>query len=221
LPPLTADVELAFPDRLIRDADGTLIEVDNRSANLQRQDMNDLKWGFNAWFPFGPQPKGGTPNGFEFSVFDTWVQKDEILIRDGIPILNLLNGAPSSLAGGQPRHQIDWTALIYKDGLGAALNGTWKSATSVSGGDPLAPDNLYFSAIGVVNLRLFVDLARLPATQGESWAHGARIALQVLNVADRRQSVQDSAGATPIAFAPGYLDPVGRTVWLTLRKSFQ
>ena len=53
LPPLTADVEQAFPERFMRDADGTLIEVDNRSVNLQHQNLNDLKWGFNAWFPFG------------------------------------------------------------------------------------------------------------------------------------------------------------------------
>jgi hypothetical protein len=221
LPPLTADVELAFPERFIRDADGTLVEIDNRSVNLQRQDMNDLKWGFNAWIPFGNSVKGSTPNRLEFSVFDTWYLKDEILIRDGIPELNLLNGAPSSLAGGQPRHQIDWTALVYKDGLGAALNGTWKSATSVSTGDALEQNTLQFSALGIVNLRLFADLSRLPATHGEPWAHGMRVAFQVMNVFDRRQSVQDSAGITPLAFAPGYLDPVGRTVWLTLRKSFQ
>jgi hypothetical protein len=221
LPPLTAGVELAFPERFVRDADGTLIEVDNRSVNLQRQDMNDLKWGFNAWFPFGPATKGGTPNRFELSAFDTWVQKDEILIRDGIPELNLLNGAPSNGAGGQPRHQIDWTALVYKDGLGAGFNGTWHSATSVAGGDPPATDALRFSALGTVNLRLFADLSRLPATHDQHWAHGMRVAFQVLNLLDRRQSVQDSEGATPIAFAPGYLDPVGRTVWLTLREAFQ
>jgi hypothetical protein len=221
LPPLTADVELAFPERFVRDLGGTLIEVDNRSVNLQRQDMNDLKWGFNAWFPFGSQPKGGTPNRVELSAFDTWVLKDDILIRDGIPTLNLLNGAPSSLAGGQPRHQVDWSALVYKDGLGAALNGTWKGATSVGTGDSLAPESLSFSALGTVNLRLFADLGRLPATRDEQWAHGMRVAFQVLNLFDRRQTVQDSAGVTPLAFAPGYLDPVGRTVWLTLRKAFQ
>jgi hypothetical protein len=221
LPPLTAAVELAFPERFVRDLGGTLIEVDNRSVNLQRQDMSDLKWGFNAWFPFGSQHKGGTPNRFEFSAFDTWVRKDEILIREGIPPLNLLNGAPSNGAGGQPRHQIDWTALAYRDGLGAALNGTWKSATSVGIGDALTPDTLRFSALGTVNLRLFADLGRLPATHGQQWAQGARVALQVLNVTDRRQSVQDSLGVTPIAFAPGYLDPVGRTVWFTVRKAFQ
>jgi iron complex outermembrane recepter protein len=106
----------------------------------------------------------------------------------------------------------DWTALVYRDGLGAALNGTWKSATSVSGGDALAPDTLRFSALATANSRLFADLGRLPATHREQWAQSARVALQVLNVADRRQSVQDSTGVTPIAFAPGYLDPVGRTV---------
>jgi len=220
LPPLTAGVEQAFPERFIRDVDGTLIEVDNRSVNLQRQNLNDLKWGFNAWFPFQNSVRGGTPNRFEFSVFDTWYLKDEILIRDGIPTLNLLNGAPSTAAGGQPRHQIDWTALVYRDGLGAALSGTWKGATSVESGDALAPESLSFSALGTVNLRLFADLGRLPATHDHSWTRGMRVAFQVLNLFDRRQSVEDSAGLTPLAFAPGYLDPVGRTVSLTVRKAF-
>jgi outer membrane receptor protein involved in Fe transport len=43
----------------------------------------------------------------------------------------------------------------------------------------------------------------------------------VVNLFDRRQSVLDSVGATPLAFAPGYLDSTGRTVWLTVRKAFQ
>jgi hypothetical protein len=86
LPPLTEDVELAFPECFIFDADGTHVEVDNRSMSLQRQDMNDLKWGFNAWFPIGPATKGGTSNRFEFPAFDTWVQKDAILTRDAIPM---------------------------------------------------------------------------------------------------------------------------------------
>jgi hypothetical protein len=221
LPPLTDDVQLAFPERFIRDADGTLIEVDNRSVNLQRQDLSDLKWGLNAWFPFGSQPKGATPNRFEFSVFDTWYLKDDILIRDGIPRLDLLNGAPSNGAGGQSRHQIDWSALVYKDGVGAVLSGTWRSATSVDSSDWSHPDALRFSALGTVNLRLFAELGRLPATHDQQWAQGARVALQVLNVLGRRQSVQDSTGITPIAFAPGYLDPMGRTVWFTVRKAFQ
>lgn len=134
----------------------------------------------------------------------------------------VVDRSPSvNAAGRQPRHQIDWSALVYSDGQGAALNGTWKSATSVGAGDALAADTLRFSALAAVNLRLFADLGRLPATHGQSWAHGMRVAFQVMNVFDRRQSVRDSAGVEPIALASGYLDPVGRTVWLTIRKAFQ
>lgn len=220
LPPLTADVEQAFPERFVRDADGTLIEVDNRSVNLQHQNLNDLKWGFNAWFPFGASANGAAPNRFEFSVFDTWYLRDDILIRDGIPRLDLLNGAPSNVSGGQPRHRVDARALIYKDGVGAVLSGTWHSATAVGTGDPLAPDTLSFSALGTLDLRTFADLGQLPMLREQPWAKGTRLSLLVLNLLDKRQTVLDSTGITPIAFLPGYLDPIGRTVWFTIRKVF-
>jgi hypothetical protein len=220
LPPLTTDVELAFPERFIRDADGTLTEVDDRSVNLQRQNLNDLKWGFNAWFPWGTAPAGASPNRLEISAFDTWYLRDQILIRDRIAPLDLLNGAPSDVAGGQPRHRIDLRGILYKDGIGAVLSGTWRSSTSVGSGDPSAPDALSFSALGTLDSRIFVDFARLRFTRSLPWAKGARASLVILNVLDRRQSVFDATGVTPLAFAPGYLDPPGRTLWLTLRKVF-
>jgi outer membrane receptor protein involved in Fe transport len=42
----------------------------------------------------------------------------------------------------------------------------------------------------------------------------------VTNAFDRRQSVHDANGATPTAFEPGFLDPLGRVLALTLRKVF-
>ncbi len=45
LPPLTTDVELAFPERFVRGAGGSLLEIDNRWINLQHQNLDDLKWG--------------------------------------------------------------------------------------------------------------------------------------------------------------------------------
>lgn len=92
---------------------------------------------------------------------------------------------------------------MYTDGLGAGLNGSWRSATSVAGRDAIAPDTLRFSALDTVNLMLLVDLSRLPATRGQPWAHGMRVAFLVLNLFDRPQSVQDSAGMTPLAFRAG------------------
>jgi hypothetical protein len=218
LPPLTSDVELAFPERFIRNADGTLTEVDDRSVNLQRQHLNDLKWGFNVWYPLGTA-SGPSPNRLEFSAFDTWYLRDQILIRDGIPQLDLLNGAPSDVAGGQPRHRIDLRGILYKDGFGWVVSGTWRSATSVIS-DPSSPDSLSFSALGTLDSRMFVDLARLPYTRDAGWAKGTRASLVILNVLNRRQRVLDESGGTPLAFSPGYLDPAGRTLWVTVRKVF-
>jgi iron complex outermembrane receptor protein len=63
-----------------------------------------------------------------------------------------------------------------------------------------------------VDRRAYADLSRLPATRGVGWARGPRVALQVLNLFDRRQSVRDATDVTPLAFAPGYLDPAGLSV---------
>ena len=44
---LTAETEDAFPDRFIRDADGTLIAVDATPINIASQRSSELRWGFN------------------------------------------------------------------------------------------------------------------------------------------------------------------------------
>ena len=221
LPPLTPDVELAFPERFMRDAQGALVEVDDRWVNLERQRIDDLKWGFNLWLPLGTAstPRNAS-NRFEFSLFDTWYLRDTVLIRDGVPPLDLLNGAPSDVTGGQPRHRVELRSLIFKDGYGAVLSGAWRSPSVVGNGDPSAPDMFYFSALTTVDLRLFADLERVAATGHHAWAKGARMSLAVTNLFDQRQSARDSNGVTPLAFEPGYLDPLGRVIALNVRKVF-
>lgn len=54
--------------------------------------------------------------------------------------------------------------LLYHDGPGAALTGTWHSAIVVDTATGTAPGAPKFSALNTVNLRLFADFARLPAT---------------------------------------------------------
>ncbi|HEY2749962.1 TonB-dependent receptor [Phenylobacterium sp.] len=53
-PAVTADIEAAFPDRFLRDADGDLTEVDERPLNFASQDVSSLKWGFDYSRPIGP-----------------------------------------------------------------------------------------------------------------------------------------------------------------------
>jgi len=220
LPPTDAAVESAFPERFVRDADGTLISIDDRWVNLERERVNDVKWGVNVWIPIGESPAMAMANRIEFSLFDTWYLNDVTLIRPGIPELNLLDGAPSDVSGGQPRHKIEFHTLYHRDGLGVLLAVAWRSPTVVGTGDPAAPDPIYFSSLGTADLRVFLDLGHLPWTRGASWAQGARAALAVTNLFDRRQTVHDADGATPTAFDPGFLDPLGRVLALTVRKVF-
>ena len=49
---------------------------------------------------------------------------------------------------------------------------------------------------------------------------GTRVTLSFDNLLDSRQRVTDATGATPISFQPDYLDPVGRTIRLSIRKLF-
>jgi len=46
------------------------------------------------------------------------------------------------------------------------------------------------------------------------------VTLAVDNLFNQRQDVRDAAGNTPVAYQPAYLDPMGRTVKLTIRKLF-
>src|SRR6185437_9230579 len=47
LPPISEAVELAFPERFIRDTNGNLIEVDTRPVNLVLTEKDSVNWGFN------------------------------------------------------------------------------------------------------------------------------------------------------------------------------
>jgi len=220
LPPTNAAVESAFPDRFVRDADGTLIEIDDRWVNLEREQVDDVKWGVNVWIPVGESQAMAMANRIELSLFDTWYLRDVTLIRPGIPELNLLDGAPSDVTGGQPRHKIEFHTLYHRDGVGVLLAVAWRSPTVVGSGDPAAPDPIYFSSLGTADLRVFLDLGHLPWMRGASWAQGARASLAVTNLFDRRQTVRDADGATPTAFDPGFLDPLGRVLALSIRKVF-
>jgi hypothetical protein len=43
----TANAEAAFPDRFEREEDGTLVSVDSRAVNFDREEREAIRWGFN------------------------------------------------------------------------------------------------------------------------------------------------------------------------------
>jgi hypothetical protein len=57
-PGATAEIEAAFPDRFVRDADGRLLSIDYRPVNFERRDTSQLRWGIDFSIPISsPQAK--------------------------------------------------------------------------------------------------------------------------------------------------------------------
>lgn len=169
---------------------------------------------------------GGPPGGarLQLSVYHTWHIRDQILIRPGVPVLDLLNGSAVGSRGGQPQHEIEANATFFKNGLGAWLAANWQSGTLVRGGpSPLGgtTGDLHFSSIATLKLRLFADLGQQPKlVRSHPWLRGTRISVGVDNLFDTRLRVTDQNGVTPISYQPALLDPLGRSVRLSIRKQF-
>lgn len=161
----------------------------------------------------GMQPGQGR---FFASIYHTYRIRDEILIAEGLPVLDLLDGAATSSLGGSPRHEIQARGGVFRNGMGAVLNANWRGGARIDGGS--GPD-LHFSDLITVNLNLFADLgAQAGWVDRHPWLKGARLQLGVRNLFDDRTEVTSSAGGAPLTYQPDYLDPEGRSVNLSLRK---
>jgi iron complex outermembrane receptor protein len=165
---------------------------------------------------------GGANNGrLNFAVYYNRTLRDDVIIRPGVPVLDLLNGGALSANGGQARDEVEVQAGYSRNGLGARLSGDWHSGTRVdaSAADPNGA--LAFSAIATANLRLFANFGQMPGlVKDHPWLRGTRLTFGVTNLTDARVRVRDGTGATPIAYQPAYLDPVGRAVTISFRKLF-
>lgn len=180
--------------------------------------------------PRGPGGGGGPPGGggfgegrLQLSLFHTWRFTDTILIRDGVPELDLLNGSATGNSGGVPRHLLEGRVAVNRNGIGGRISANWQSGTQVlvSPGGPPAPDDLTFSSLATINLRLFADLGqRWPLVRNNPWLRGTRVSIGIDNLFDDRIDVRDRAGANPINYQPDLVDPVGRRVEVSIRKLF-
>ncbi|KZE12122.1 MULTISPECIES: TonB-dependent receptor [Sphingomonas] len=152
-----------------------------------------------------------------FSIDHVWRLQDRLTLTDGGPVLDLLDGGALDLRGGRARHSVEAQAGAFKRGLGARITARWQAGTTLRG----PGGDLNYGDLATVDLNLFANLAeQMGGTKAPGWAKGARLSLGIVNLFDTRQAVRDATGATPIAFQQAYLNPLGRTIALSLRKLF-
>lgn len=170
---------------------------------------------------FGGRGGGQGGGRLQFALYHTWHLTDDVLIARNGPRLNLLDGDAIGQTGGQSRHELEGQAGYSNNGLGARLSVNYRSATRVDGGTATAPQTLNFGALTTANLRLFADFGqRLDLLKKHPWLRGTRVTLGIENVLNTRQRVTDASGVVPVSYQPDLLDPLGRTVRLSVRKLF-
>lgn len=169
-------------------------------------------------FGGGPGQAGGR---LQFALYHTWHLTDRVRIGAAGPVLDLLEGDTITNGGGQPRHEIEAQAGYNNNGLGVRLSANWQSATQVNAGLGGTGQTLDFGSLATVNLRLFGDLGqRIDLLRRYPWLRGVRVVVAADNLFNARQRVTDANGVVPFAYQGPYLDPLGRSVRISVRKLF-
>lgn len=175
--------------------------------------------GFGGGGGFGPG--GGMPSRWSLALYHTYRIEEEILIRPGVPVLDLLNGSAVSSNGGASRHEIELSGGVFHKGFGLRLQGTYKSGTTADGSGLPGSNDLRFSDLAAINAFLFVNLdQQTRVIKAMPFLKGSRITLRVDNILNDVIDVRDQNGDVPLGYQPAYLDPRGRVFELSFRKRF-
>lgn len=161
---------------------------------------------------------------YTIALYHTWNITNELTAPMGGPTFDLLEGFATDIQGVPPRHQLSFQAGVFQSWFGARLTVDWRSKAAARSFSPAPtspnPD-LTLSDFTTVNFSLFANPAeRLGGASAPGWIKGTRIGLSITNLFNTRPHVTDRNGSTPIIYQSGYLDPLGRTLRVSLRKSF-
>ncbi len=223
-PALTPAVERAFPDRVVRDPSGRLILVDARPIRIVR-DLNE-RISNSLVMAFLPTNKAAT-EGAELRAAGTWqmnvalnhdwLLRSELATHPGLPSLDRLRGDSA-----QSRHTLGFQVVAGRSGLNATLDGIWQGGYRFRGvNTPNGQRDYRFHALTRMNLRLAIEPQHLwPELKKMPWLSDLSLSFDVQNLLDsfRRATLDD--GSALAGYERYEVDPLGRTIQLTVRKRF-
>lgn len=233
----SAEIESAFPERFTRDAEGRLIALDARPINLAYSEsvtiQSNITWNKVLGAPPSPSnaaaPTPGTvppppsrqavPTRLMFGLRHTWRLRETIGLAPGIKRLDLLGGDALGRTGGMPAHELKFQGSAARGALTLNLDLAWRSGSTVNLG-PALTDRFTFAARGRFDLSLQYDFGKAQSTSPLAWLKGTVLRLDIFNLANSLPQVRDGTGATPPFYQPAYLEPLGRSMTLRLRKQF-
>ncbi len=222
-PGATALLQAAFPDRFVRDAAGRLVAADLRPVNIAVEKKRKLQLTTFLSAPLGPKPLPTAPetppSGTRAMLFSSLTGslrvQDIARPRVGAATIDLLDGGTLDGRGGRPRRELEGTVSVSKGALTLASYMQLQGPTRIR--DPLPAADLRFSGRTWILLDARADIAQLV---DRPWTRAMTINVTVENILNDRIDVRDATGAVPNRFQPAYLDPLGRSIRLGIRKLF-
>ena len=216
--PLT---QAGLPDLFVRDTTGDLTTVTFRPTNIFRERQQAINLTLAANGKLGrarPAAPGGAPPdrpSFYGGIGPTLRLSDRVQLRPDTAELNLLDGDTLS-SGITPRLAGYGYGGINYLGHGATFDFYCTGAARVRGG--VAAATLDFAPLCKVNLSGSLSLHYV--FPREAWTRQLGLKLEVANATNAQQRVRDGNGTVPFRYQRDLLDPIGRTVTLSLRKLF-
>lgn len=223
-PTLSPAVESAFRERIVRDASGRLVSVDARPISIAR----DLSERIDSSLTISLLPgasKGGEAAGAiaanawqaSVSINHGWLLRSELLIRPSLPTIDRLRGGTA-----QSRHSIGFQLVTGRSGMGMTLDGNWQSGFRLR--DPAQSNgqrDYRHKSVMILNVRLFAEPERLIRTEEKpAWLSDLHVSFDIQNLFNTYRRVTLGDGSVPAGYERYEVDPLGRTVQLTVRKRF-
>lgn len=230
----TQAFQRVFPDLFRRDALGQLISVDLRPVNLAFERERKLRMTVDLEAVLGkappppaaplapdaaktaPPPRPPKPQWrLRMSATTNYRLEDRLTLRDGGPVLDLLDGATLNGTGGRPRWDVELNGYASYGLFNLGMYGRVQGPTRIR--NDIAASDLRFSGRTWLVLYSFLDTHKVIA---KPWTKGLMIHFTVENLLNDRINVTDRTGQTPNRFQPAYLDPIGRSIRVGVRKLF-
>ncbi|MBO9712314.1 hypothetical protein [Sphingomonas sp.] len=220
---ITSQTSALLPDLFVRDPDGRLVSVAYRPINFALERQRTLSLTATASGKLGkasPRPAPGAKApppaqaNYYAGIGPSIRFSDRLQLRPGTPELDLLGG--DTIAGwNQSRISGYAYGGINYLGHGLTFSAWYQTPNRIRSPNPAS--DLRFSSVLKLNLGGYLNLHRV--LKGD-WSKKMQLRLDIADLTDSHQRIRDGTGKIPARFQPDYLNPLGRTVTVTLRKSF-
>ncbi|MHA6316412.1 hypothetical protein ACXYN8_01985 [Altererythrobacter sp. CAU 1778] len=217
------ETEALVPDLFTRDASGALTAVTFRPINFFAERERKLQLSLTSSGKIGAPPaapaEGTAPlpddrATYYLGLVPIFALTDDLQLRAETRTLDLLNG--DSVGSYKPPFSGYGYAGVNKDGYG--VNGSFYYGGPRRIRSDVPSSDLTFASIFQLNLTGYLPVqALVPRATG---ADKLQLRIEGKNLLDARQQVTDGNGQTPYRYLADVIDPIGRTVTVSLRKRF-